>query len=960
MHEGILVAVLCLHLVLSAPVFAQTSNATVGGTVSDATGALIPGVSVTATNIATGIVTTVLTNEAGAYQFASLQTGTYKVVAELSGFQTQTYNNVTLGISQQVRLNFTLQVGSVAQAVEVTVAADTAIATSSSSIGTVLPEYKIRDLPLGTRNVMDLLLTNAGISNAISGSGSNDGASPGDTGYFAGGRLSAVNVTRDGFTVTDQRYNHGAFSVTYVSPDLVEEVRVITAPVDSEVNRGSGQIQMVTRSGGNQFRGSAFWTNRNSASYANTWFNNFAGADKDYENRNQFGVRFGGPIIKNKTFFFILVDEQRDVIKQTWVAPVLTAQARQGIFRFFPGADNQNATAINPTVDRNGNPVRPPNAIGDLQSFNIFKLADGSPRDPNRTGYDSWIQSVMLPRMPLPNDFTNAASAFGNIGGGAPIPIDGLNMAGYRWTRRISGFDLNDGNGYDTNRDQFNMRLDHNFNANHKASFIYTWERDLDMTTQAGIPAWPGGYYGENNKWPKVINGSLVSTFSSNFVNELRVGYKNTRQYSNAPWWAGKDFLSKETPEPTARGQAAFDLLPKYNGIPVVPQPTLFPQNFMNMAPNAGTTRFNNSPQYSYGDTLSFTKGAHAFKVGGEWRYGYTLGGNEIMMPVARLGAGGPAVANITALAVTGLTANNQALARNILTDLSGSVASINEAFDVRNATERTFRGFKDGLLAKRRDLRATEFSLFWKDNWKIRSDFTLNLGIHYEWFGVPYERHGLAGLPVGREAGLCGYSCGALTTAEFVGKYSDHPDVQLYNDSWKNVAPAVGFSWSLPWLGKDKSVLRAGYGWSYVGRPLIGANSANSITGVAGGVPGTFGGSGNGQLSYTQAGYLSLANLSVPIPQQFQVLGPIPIDGSRNDVLAMYATNRRSPYIQNFTVGIDRELAQDWILNVYYVRPKGTRLWGGINLNTDNIFNNEFLDAFNLTRAGGNAPLFA
>jgi len=253
-----------------------------------------------------------LTNEAGAYQFASLQTGTYKVVAELSGFRTQTYNNVTLGISQQVRLNFTLQVGSVAQAVEVTVAADTAIATSSSSIGTVLSEYKIRDLPLGTRNVMDLLMTNAGVSNAISGSGSNDGASPGDTGYLAGGRLSAVNVTRDGFTVTDQRYNRGAFSVTYVSPDLVEEVRVITAPVDSEVNRGSGQIQMVTRSGGNQYRGSAFWTNRNSAGYANTWFNNFAGAGKDYENRNQFGVRFGGPIIKNKTFFFILVDEATD------------------------------------------------------------------------------------------------------------------------------------------------------------------------------------------------------------------------------------------------------------------------------------------------------------------------------------------------------------------------------------------------------------------------------------------------------------------------------------------------------------------------------------------------------------------------------------------------------------------------------------------------------------------------
>ena len=142
--------------------FAQTTNATLGGTVSDSTRALIPGVTVTAMNTQTGIVTTIVTNETGAYQFASLQTGTYKVTAELPGFQTQTYNDVSLGVGQQVRLNFTLQVSSVAQTIEVTAAADTAIATTSSSVGTVLPEYKVRDLPLGGRNVLDLLGTTTG------------------------------------------------------------------------------------------------------------------------------------------------------------------------------------------------------------------------------------------------------------------------------------------------------------------------------------------------------------------------------------------------------------------------------------------------------------------------------------------------------------------------------------------------------------------------------------------------------------------------------------------------------------------------------------------------------------------------------------------------------------------------------------------------------------------------------
>src|SRR6266581_875259 len=220
MKNVLVSAVVFLVIVLSTHTFAQTSNATLGGTVSDASGALIPGVSITATNTGTGIVSTVVSNEAGAYQFASLQTGQYKVSAELPGFQTEIYNNVTLSVSQQVRLNFTLRVGGVAQAVEVTVAADTLLATSSASVGTVLPEYRVRDLPLVGRNVMDLINTTAGTQS--SGGGVYQG-------NFAGGRITQTNTTLNGIPVSEGRYDNGAFSATYVSPDLVEEVRVIIA-----------------------------------------------------------------------------------------------------------------------------------------------------------------------------------------------------------------------------------------------------------------------------------------------------------------------------------------------------------------------------------------------------------------------------------------------------------------------------------------------------------------------------------------------------------------------------------------------------------------------------------------------------------------------------------------------------------------------------------------------------------
>src|SRR5215510_15064517 len=133
MRKSIAAAIVLLGIVFSGQLFSQTTNATLGGTVADASGALIPGVEVTARNVATGIVNTTLTNDAGAYQFASLQTGTYHVTATLAGFQTATNNNVTLGGSEQVRLNFVLRVGDIATTVDVTVdAGGGALLTTSS------------------------------------------------------------------------------------------------------------------------------------------------------------------------------------------------------------------------------------------------------------------------------------------------------------------------------------------------------------------------------------------------------------------------------------------------------------------------------------------------------------------------------------------------------------------------------------------------------------------------------------------------------------------------------------------------------------------------------------------------------------------------------------------------------------------------------------------------------------
>src|SRR5438093_3165516 len=148
MKRFLVVAVALLCLSLSTPAFSQSSNATLSGTVSDAAKALIPGVSITATNTATGIVSTAVTNETGTYNIPSLLPGVYTVTAELSGFQTRTYTDVRLGNAAQVRLNFTLEVAGLNTTVEVSVSADRLLLESSSSVGAVLPEQAVRSLPV--------------------------------------------------------------------------------------------------------------------------------------------------------------------------------------------------------------------------------------------------------------------------------------------------------------------------------------------------------------------------------------------------------------------------------------------------------------------------------------------------------------------------------------------------------------------------------------------------------------------------------------------------------------------------------------------------------------------------------------------------------------------------------------------------------------------------------------------
>src|SRR5499426_240368 len=252
-RASVAVSVFIICLGLAGSTYAQTGNAQLGGIVQDSTKALLPGVTVTATNVDTNVTATQVTNESGAYSFPALQPGTYRVSAELPGFKKVVNNDVRLAYAGQTRIDFTLEVGAVEQSVEVTVAQESLMKDSSASVGDVITKERLDSLPLVGNNVLDLLSTLPGVR-----------ISPlGDTFNTIGGLgINTINTTRDGLSIVDGRIDpqnfvyqpgYNAFSPTILLPDLVGEIRLILSPVDAELGRGNSQIQIQTRSGTNTY-----------------------------------------------------------------------------------------------------------------------------------------------------------------------------------------------------------------------------------------------------------------------------------------------------------------------------------------------------------------------------------------------------------------------------------------------------------------------------------------------------------------------------------------------------------------------------------------------------------------------------------------------------------------------------------------------------------------------------------
>ncbi len=454
-------------LLLTAAAIAQSNTGRLIGTVSGPDGVL-PGATVKVTDNQTGKERTLTSNGEGAFLLPQLDPGAYNVTVTVSGFKTYNVNNVKIDIGQEHSLNISLEIGQAQESVTITAGADLLNATNPQISNTVSPR-QIIELPLNGRDPTSLILLQAGTaSNGAQGTSIN------------GQRPTFTNITRDGINIQDNhiRANASSFSVERPNVDDVGEFTLTTQNAGAELGYGASQVQFVTPRGQNAFHGSAQLYNRNSEFAANRYFNNASGTPKAFLNRNQFGGKISGPIIKNKLFFFGFYEGLLTRTQSTQVRTILTPSARLGNFTYL-----DNTTAAN------GGPV--------LRTVNLFTLLGNA----GLPGIDPIVSSRILANVP----------AVGN----AVDRGDQRNTTGYRFNQRNN-----------TDTDKYTGRFDYEINNQHTVNGVLSYTNEK-VNDRPDVDS-PSGYLSTPTiVQPATRQFAAVAwrwTPSAKFTNEVRGG----------------------------------------------------------------------------------------------------------------------------------------------------------------------------------------------------------------------------------------------------------------------------------------------------------------------------------------------------------------------------------------------------------------------------------------------------
>jgi len=747
-----------------SPAFGQGGTGEITGLVTDPSGAIVSNASVTLTNSATGQKLVAQTTSAGTYRFPALTVvGVYSLEVTAQGFRTYKVGGIIISVGAITNQDVKLQIGTTTETVEVEAGAQQ-VQTTESSVSGLIDRQVWQSMPLEARSQNNFIGLLAGAEPALQANLTTDRGAA-----VNGARSGTGNFLVEGFDNNDQGLGGGSSSSTFtgagganttISPDAIQEYRVIEHIPPAEYGKAGGFVtDTVLKSGTNQWHGSLFEYNRIQALAANSWFDSRSNS-VDHLVRNQFGGSFGGPIVKDKSFFFFTVEGHKVRSSSPLSGPVMTSSfvnfVNSGAFETFQESDPAGVCvsvfgaacpgAFGPTTT----PVATP---GSSTLGHVF----------------STLQNGQHMPLCVPGSPSCLASSLTNIG-------QGLYTAGLVYPVDVYG-QVTVSAPATLNQWRYSGKVDQNIGNKDRINAAYLYDnQDSDFAYEGG----DNGAFccGPNEPVHARAQNAGVTwlhTFSPTVLNQARMAY--VRHTSNFPG------------DPTVAGfpsvQVAFDEpLFAYGNSSSLPQ--FFTEN-----------------EFQYRDDLSVTKGKHNLKGGGE--YSRTRNGSRF--EAIRNGYFLP---NSVEDLVTDMRFDDQADA--VAGQTNGSIfeaeASINP---VTSQLPDFYRGY-----------RANEVAFYVQDDWRATTRLTLNLGVRWEYFGPPHnykpgiDSNFYTGVPIVPFTGS-GNPFMPVTNPFYAGiatGVAQQRNHDIWNKDLNNFGPRLGFAWDV--MGNQKFVARGGYGIGY------------------------------------------------------------------------------------------------------------------------------------------------
>ena len=913
--------VLAFVLAFDYSASAQGTTSRVTGTVTDSSGAIISGATVTLTNEGTGASLTSQTSSSGVYAFDLVQPGIYTVTVEQTGFKKLVSSKNQVLVNMPATVNAVLEVGDVSAVVSVEATAEQVQTNTSGNVGSTIDQRSVESLPivgLRGRNPLDLLNYQPGV---VVGSNTGGGV------HVHGSRDRAFNFTLDGVDINESTAGGSNFTPIRPNPDSLQEFQIITNNPTAELGRSSGaQVTLVTKSGTNRYSGNVFEYYQTPDLIANEWENNVEGVERRNFVQHIYGGSFGGPILnpgfgegtplfqplRDRAWFFVNLQKLSAIETRRSGGTVYTESARNGIFRyvyggantgtngrFVPGR-NANAGAVpsnssNPlgaSVNEDGTP-RYPACVGNpptnapcIQSYNINTNSPVS-FDPNVVG--------VFRSYPLPNTFFSG---------------DGLNTAGYTF------------NAPQIEKQwDFVTKLDFKINDENHVYFRYAQgeQNTINDSVNGGLPVFPD-FPGLVDTYRSPKNAAVNHRWSptAKFTNEFVFGYSA---------------FSFSFATPTPRPDVPYIL-------------NTISDAFTNFNYNARQAR-----TFQYIDNMTFDFSPHTLKAGVNFRFGRQLDDRSsaggAIEPSVGFGTGSSDFVpfNLPKEAAAGSSSNpggalgintsDIGTLRGAINNFIGRIGSFSQGFvvDPNNPDEWAPPGTRWKWYAY-----YPEYDFYVQDTWRLRPNLMVDLGLRYEIKLSPSSKD----LPILVPNQPFTIGAPATNTLRWV-------EGDIFKNDFNNFSPSVGFAWDP--FNNGKTSIRANYRLSYDRFPS--QVFANSIFQSAPGNTTTATATGIGQQNLL---------LRDGLPDLFPTLNPEELRQPKafsTAGITLVDPDTQYPEVHHWFIGIQREIGWNNVVEVNYIGTKGVHLFGGYDSNQVNIFAKHercaenFLEAFNAVREG-------